>query len=181
MVGARVEIAHNDDDIAIADGFCTGEFSQTQNAGRPIRAAAHRRFRVSRTKRHRAITGGFEGDGGNVGGGDGDHVGHRCARLVAGIDHVESAIIGLFGVSELMVGEKFVDVGFGKTCDEVVGDFLQGQYADIAFANIANDFSGVGASVSTIHRHNRELGRECFTRCFTVSIGDGFGPLLRSV
>ena len=23
MVGARVEIAHNDDDIAIADGFCT--------------------------------------------------------------------------------------------------------------------------------------------------------------
>ena len=80
-----------------------------------------------------------------------------------------------------MVGEKFVDVGFGKTCDEVVGDFLQGQYADIAFANIANDFSGVGASVSTIHRHNRELGRECFTRCFTVPIGDCFELFLRSV
>ena len=40
-------------------------------------------------------------------------IGNRSG--VAGIDHVESAIIGLFGVSELMVGEKFVDVGFGKT------------------------------------------------------------------
>ena len=96
MVGARVEIAHNDDDIAIADGFCTGEFSQTQNAGRPIRAAAHRRFRMGGNESDAAHRINREAYARHVGGGNHGGDRRRVAWLDANPNTVEAAVVRIF-------------------------------------------------------------------------------------
>ena len=79
----------------VAYGSCLGDVAQSQNAGRPIRAAAHRRFRMSRAEGHSPVVAGLECDGRHVGGGDTDHVGHSDGWFDAGVDCIEAAVIGV--------------------------------------------------------------------------------------
>ena len=99
-------------------------------------------------------------DGRHVGSGDADHVGHGCARLVCGVEHVEAAVVSVLGFAELMIGEQLVETCLGEACDELVGDLLQCQHADAAFANIGGDVIGVRATVTAVQGHDGELSGE---------------------
>ena len=94
MVGTGVEVAQYDGDIALL--LRCGQLTQADDAGGPVAAAAHRRFRMGGNESDAAHRINREAHARHVGGGNHGGDRRRVAWLDANPNTVEAAVVRIF-------------------------------------------------------------------------------------
>ena len=187
MIGTGVQITQHNGDVALL--LSGRQFPQTDDAGGPFLASAHRRLRMCRNKRDATHRIDREAYARHVGRGNHRSDRRHVAWFNTNPHTVESAIIRSLVLPQLTVRKQIRQSRSVQLRNQIVCQFLQCKYCNIMFFDRTDDCRSVGATESAVECHHTEMAMfrgfrnsfiTCFTRCFTL-FRKSFGNPLRSI